>query len=115
VTTEEKGPEAGEELDTIVSEGFFGIVGRNPPKKFSTEVEPAAELLEKLHTLGWFWRLDSVMGGVICTLQKIVGDPKKSRNPERLTFQVGAATLPLAICSAAVKVIGAANKKETFS
>ena len=102
--SEEKGPEAGQELDADIAEAFFGAVGRYEPRPFSTEPEPAVALLYKLHAQGYFWRLDSVMGGVICTLQKIVGDPK-SKNPERLTFQVGAATLPLAICSAALKAI----------
>ena len=103
--SEEKGPEAGQELDADIEEGFFGAIGRNEPRLFSTQPEPAVTLLYKLHAQGWFWRLDSVMGGVICTLQKIVGDPK-SKNPDRLTFQVGAPTLPLAICSAAIKTLG---------
>jgi hypothetical protein len=102
---QEQSPEAGPELDSKVHEAFFGAVGRNEPKKYSTEIEPAAFLLDKIHKEGWFYRIDSVPNGVIVTVQCLTGkgDPK---NPERKTFQVGAASLPLGICLAALKTRG---------
>lgn len=99
----DKGPEAGRELDAEVGELLFDPIGRNEPKYYSTNMEDAFAVLYKLHELGWFWRLDSVHGGVICTVQCLIGDPKKTANPERKTIQVGAATIPVAICTAAIK------------
>lgn len=95
--------QAGPELDSEIEEAFFGAVGRNEPRLFSTEMEPAAVILYKLHKSGWFWRLDSVPNGVICTVQCLTPNGKDPKNPERKTFQVGAATIPLAICLAALK------------
>lgn len=94
--------EAGQDLDADIQEAFFGAVGRDEPKPFSTELEPAAVVLDKLHKEGWFYRIDSVPNGVIVTVQCLTGkgDPK---NPERLTYQIGANTLPLGICLAALK------------
>ena len=97
--------QAGPDLDADIQEAIFGPVGRTEPKPFSTDMLAAMELLETLHKAAWFWRLDSVMGGYICTLQRIVGDLKKP-NPERKTIQVGAATIPLAISLAAVRING---------
>ena len=99
---QEKSKGAGPELDSEIEEAFFGAVGRNEPKHYSTEIEPAAVILDKIHKEGWFYRIDSVPNGVIVTVQCLTGkgDPK---NPERKTFQVGAATLPLGICLAALK------------
>lgn len=99
----EKAPEAGRELDAEIGELFFGPVGRNEPKYFSTDTDAAIAVLYKLHEQGWFWRLDSVPGGIICTVQRLAEDPTKVKDPKRQTYQVGAATLPLAICSAALK------------
>lgn len=94
--------EAGSELDAELHEGFFGAVGRNEPPAYSTDIAAAALLLDKLHKAGWFYRIDSVPSGVIVTVQCLTakGDPK---NPERLTHQIGAATLPLGISLAALK------------
>lgn len=96
---------AGPELDAEIQEAFFGAIGRTEPKPFSTDSGAAMELLDKLHQAAWFWRLDSVQGGYICTVQRIVGELTQ-RNPERKTFQIGAATIPLAICLAALKTCG---------
>lgn len=98
----EKQPEAGPELDSDIEEAFFGAVGRNEPRLFSTEFEPAMVILYKLHDDGWFWRLDSVQGGIICTVQKALGDPANPKT-QRQTFQIGAPTIPLAICLAALR------------
>ncbi len=94
--------EAGPELDAEIEEVFFGAVGRDEPKHYSTELEPAAIVLDKLHKVGWFYRIDSVPNGVIVTLQCLTGKGSKN-NPERLTYQIGAKTLPLGICLAALK------------
>lgn len=101
--------EASRNLDADIGEAFFGLLGRQEPRFYSTDYEAAFAVLDKLHQQTWFWRLDSVMGGVICTVQKIVGDIQKP-NPERQTFQVGAATVPLAICLAALKTCGKSKK-----
>lgn len=94
--------EAGPDLDADIEEAFFGAVGRNEPRHFSTAFEPAALILDKLHKEGWFYRIDSVPNGVIVTVQCLTGKGDK-KNPERLTYQIGAATLPLGICLAGLK------------
>lgn len=95
--------QAGQELDCDIEERFFGLVGRDEPAPYSTDGSTALLLLNKLHAEGWFWRLDSVPNGVICTIQCLTPNGKDPKNPERKTFQVGAATLPLAICLTALK------------
>lgn len=95
--------QAGRDLDAEIDEAFFGALGRNEPKYFSTEMEPAAVILDKLHKEGWFWRLDSVPSGVIFTVQCLTPNGKDPKNPERKTFQIGASTIPLAICLGALK------------
>lgn len=94
--------EAGPDLDADIQQAFFGAVGRTEPKAFSTDIEPAYLLLSTLHKEGWFYRIDSVPNGNIVTLQCLTGKGPKN-NPERLTYQIGAPTLPLAICLAALK------------
>jgi hypothetical protein len=94
--------EAGQDLDADIEETFFGAIGRDEPRHFSTEIEPAIVILDKLHQEGWFYRIDSVPNGVIVTLQCLTGKGDK-KNPERLTYQIGAKTLPLAISLAALK------------
>ena len=98
----EKSREAGPDLDADIEEAFFSAVGRDEPRHFSTDISAAAVILDKIHKEGWFYRIDSVPSGVIVTVQCLTGkgDPK---NPERKTFQVGASTLPLGICLAALK------------
>ena len=94
--------QAGPDLDADIEEAFFGAIGRNEPRHFSTSLESAVLVLDKLHKEGWFYRIDSVPNGVIVTVQCLTGkgDPK---NPERRTYQIGAKTLPLGICLAALK------------
>jgi len=94
--------EAGPELDSEIQEAFFGPVGRNEPAHYSTSVEAACIILDKLHKEGWFYRIDSVPNGVIVTVQCLTGGGKKD-NPERLTYQIGAKTLSLGICLAGLK------------
>lgn len=100
---------AGPDLDGDIQEAFFGAVGRDEPKEYSTEIKPAYELLTKLHKEGWFYRIDSVPNGVIVTMQCLTGKGPKN-NPERLTYQIGASTLPLGICLAALKTCGETKK-----
>jgi hypothetical protein len=94
--------QAGPDLDADVEEAFFGRLGRDEPKHYSTEIEPAALVLDKMHKSGWFYRIDSVPNGVIVTVQCLTGKGPKN-NPERRTYQIGAPTLPLGICLAALK------------
>lgn len=94
--------EAGSDLDAEIQEAFFSAVGRTEPKAYSTQIESAAVLLDKLHKEGWFYRIDSVPNGVIVTVQCLTGKGPKN-NPERRTYQIGASTLPLGICLAALK------------
>jgi hypothetical protein len=94
--------QAGPELDTEIQEAFFGAVGRDEPKAYSTDIQPSYQLLSKLHKEGWFYRIDSVPNGIIVTLQCLTGKGPKN-NPERLTYQIGAQTIPLGICLAALK------------
>lgn len=63
----------------------------------------AISVLQTLHKKGWFWRLDSVHDGVICTLQGIPVDAKSLQ--DRKTFSIRSATLAQAICEAAVKTL----------
>lgn len=65
----------------------------------SSPIETAFEVLESLHKQGWFWRLDSVHDGVICTVQ----------NVKRKTFQIGAASVAEAVAACAAKVRNEAN------
>src|SRR5271165_4710524 len=97
---------AGRDLDAEIGEAFFGPLGRQEPRHYSTDYEAAFGVLEKLHAQGWFWRLDSVPNGVIATVQCLTPNGKDPKNPERRTYQVGAATIPLAICLAALKTRG---------
>lgn len=95
--------QAGRDLDTDVSEILYGTVGRDEPRFFSTEVEPAIAALDILHKKGWFWRIDSVPTGYICTVQCLTPNGKDPKNPERRTYQIGAKILPLAISLAVLK------------
>ena len=79
-----------EELDKKIAETFMA----NELHPYTTDVGFATRVLEVLHKKGFFWRLDSVHDGVICTLQDI----------KRKTYQVRAATISLAICEAALRV-----------
>lgn len=94
---------AGPELDKEIEVQFFDAINKEEPRFFSTEIEPAMLLLDKLHQQGYFWRLDSVPRGVIFTVQCLTPNGKDPKNPERKTFQVGASTIPLAISLGALK------------
>jgi len=98
--------QAGPDLDAEIQEGLFGAVGRDEPRPYSTEIESASIILDKLHKNGYFWRLDSVPNGVIFTVQCLVPGGKDPKNPDRRTFQIGAPTISLAICLGALKTIG---------
>lgn len=102
--SEEIQREAGRDLDADVSEVLYGPVGRDEPRFFSTEVEPAIGALDILHKKGYFWRLDSVSTGYICTLQCLTANGKDPKNPERKTIQVGSKTLPLAIALSILRI-----------
>lgn len=102
--SETQQPEAGQELDAQVEEALFGAIGRNEPRPFSTDLHYGAILLNKIHENGFFWRLDSVPNGVICTVQKALGDPRDEKT-KRQTYQIGAATISLAISLAALKTV----------
>jgi hypothetical protein len=102
---QEKSRDAGRDLDADIEETFFGAVGRNEPRHFSTEIECAYVILDKIHKEGWFYRIDSMPNGVIVTVQCLTGTGKRD-NPDRKTFQIGAPTLPLGICLAALKTRG---------
>lgn len=95
--------EPGRDLDADVSEILDGFVGRDEPPYYSAEIEPAIRALYKLHERGWFWRLDSVPSGIICTIQRLTEDPKKVKDPKRQTYQIGARSLPLAISLVVLK------------
>ena len=95
--------EAGRDLDKDISEMLFGPTEQQEPRYYSTEVEPAIGALDILHKKGWFWRLDSVPSGYICTVQCLTPNGKNPKNPERRTYQIGAKTLPLAISLAVLK------------
>jgi len=79
-------------LDTKISEKLFP---GEPPVGYSMDMNSAFNVLEKLHSQGWFWRLDSVHDGVICTIQNLT----------RKTYSIGAKTAALAICECAVKTL----------
>jgi len=95
--------EAGRDLDADVAEILYGAIGRDEPRYFSTEIEPAIGALDALHKKGWFWRLDSVPSGYICTVQCLTPNGKDPKNPERRTYQIGSSTLPLAVSLAVLK------------
>lgn len=91
------------ELDDVIRERLMkdeSIILRN----YSTNVADAFSVLEKLHSQGWFWRLDSVHDGVICTIQGVPKDAKSLK--DRITYTIRAATAAQAICECALKTLG---------
>lgn len=62
---------------------------------YSQDIKDAFDVLAKLHSKAWFWRLDSVHDGVICTIQ----------NVKRKTYSVRAPTAAQAICECAVRTL----------
>lgn len=84
---------------TIEEPYYFDFSGdlqlQNAVSPYSEQIEAAWPILEELHNRAWFWRLDSVHDGVICTIQ----------NVKRQTFSIRAPTAPQAICEAALKTV----------
>lgn len=66
-------------------------------------------VLEKLHTKGWFWRLDSLHEGVECILQRIVGTDPKNRQ----TFAVRSSTASKAIVECALRTVSNGTTEKT--
>jgi Phage ABA sandwich domain len=79
-----------EELDKKIADKLMD----HETQSYSTDVTQAFRVLNKVHKKGYFWRLDSVHDGVICTLQNI----------ERKTFSVRADTVALAICETVLRI-----------
>lgn len=86
-------------LDEQIAEQFMD----NELQPYSTDLIQAGRVLEKLHKSGFFWRLDSVHDGVICTLQNI----------ERKTYSVRASTISLAICETALRTVNGDKKEKS--
>jgi len=82
-----------DDLNNLIASKLMNIEGEIP--SYSESVADAFEILKTLHSQGWFWRVDSVHDGVICTLQ----------NRDRKTFSIRAPTAAQAICECAVKTI----------
>ncbi len=85
-------------LDEQIAEQFMD----NELQAYSTDLIQAGRVLEKLHKAGFFWRLDSVHDGVVCTLQNI----------ERKTWSVRASTISLAICETALRTVNGNTKEK---
>lgn len=85
------------EIDKAIAENFMD----NELHAYSTDLIQAGRVLDKLHKAGFFWRLDSVHDGCICTLQNI----------ERKTYSVRASTISLAICETALRTVDGAKEK----
>jgi len=81
-----------EELEQTLTEKFFP---GEPPRPYITAIDAAFDVLTKLRSQGWFWRLDSVHDGAICTLQ----------NLERKTYSIRSDTAAKAICECALKTL----------
>lgn len=81
-----------EELEKTINEKFFP---GEPLRSFTSNIEAAFDILTKLHGQGWFWRLDSVHDGVICTVQNIA----------RKTYSIRAANISSAISECALKTL----------
>lgn len=71
-------------------------------RPYVTNPNRALEVLNTLHGAGWFWRLDSVHDGVICTLQ----------NKDRKTYSVRAPTVAGAICEAALRTLPSSSESD---
>lgn len=62
---------------------------------YTEYISDAFTVLNEMHGRGWFWRLDSVHDGVICTMQNLA----------RKTFSVRSATAAQAICECAFRAL----------
>lgn len=81
-----------DELNVVLAEKLLGSA---EVLAYSTDVKDAFDVLKKLHSQGWFWRLDSVHDGVVCTIQ----------NLKRKTFSIRAPSAAQAICECAVRTL----------
>lgn len=81
-----------EELEQKLNDKFFP---GEPLRPVASNINAAFEVLDKLHSQGWFWRLDSVHDGVVCTIQ----------NVKRLTFSIRSPNAPQAILECAIKTL----------
>lgn len=87
-----------EALDKEIAEKLM----ENEVQPYSTDLVSASRVLNHLHKNGFFWRLDSVHDGVICTLQ----------NVKRVTYSVRSGTIAQAICEAALRTVSGQKEKE---
>lgn len=87
-----------ESLDKEIAEKFMS----NEVQPYSTDLVSSARVLEQLHKNGFFWRLDSVYDGVICTLQ----------NVQRVTYSVRSGTIAQAICEAALRTVSGSREEK---
>ena len=87
------------DINTLIAEKLMENTADFIPV-YTHNTAAAFTVLAKLHSQGWFWRLDSVHDGVICTIQ----------NLKRKTFSVGAPTASQAICECAVKTLEETSK-----
>lgn len=86
-----------QDVEATIGEKIMGLPhSRDPFPSYTTNITEAFSVLKKLHETGWFWRLDSVHDGVVCTLQ----------NTDRKTFSVRSVTAPQAICECALRTVG---------
>jgi hypothetical protein len=81
-----------DELNVVIAEKLLGTA---EVLAYSTDVKDAFDVLKKLHSQGWFWRLDSVHDGVVCTIQ----------NVKRKTFSIRAPNAAQAVCECAVRTL----------
>ncbi len=91
-----------EELSKVISEKLFPGEPQTVILSYASEVGSAFDVLNKLHSQGWFWRLDSVHDGVICTVQ----------NVQRKTFSIRSDTAAKAICECALKTVAEENENK---
>lgn len=80
-----------EEINARIAAEFM----HNEAGEYVSDILSASRVLTVLHKRGWFWRLDSVHDGVICTIQ----------NELRKTYSVRAPTISGAICEVAMRTL----------
>jgi hypothetical protein len=116
---------AGRDLDALVAEKVMGLEPKQPDNvgyrrdtwvyaindyddngpvyvvdcpEFSEDTSAAWSVLERMRELGWYASLETGRGQDKCTLTRLGGDSERLATGE---------TLPLAICLAALKAVGA--------
>lgn len=82
------------ELNQAIATQVLGLDGA-VESDYCENIADAFRLLGHLHARGWFWRLDSVHDGVVCTIQNIA----------RKTYSIRSATAAKAICECALKTV----------